>query len=143
MSTTIAWTLWASSARGRSARCAVVEECSHWDVIIWNGPSIVLWERLGTEAVAKERSDEYWSLMVSRGWEPVAGEPNHTGGGPEPFRRACPECGERAGAVTHRRNAFIVMTCEACGWRSSDHARTARHDRRHSQREHSDRRRAA
>jgi hypothetical protein len=120
-----------------------LEDCSRWDVIVWNGPSIVLWERVDTEEIARARSDEYWALMVAGGWEPAEGDPNHTGGGPEPFRRKCAECGERAGAVTHRRNAFIVVTCEACGWRSRDHARTARYDRRHGQREHSDRRRAA
>ena len=141
--TTTAWILEATSARRRSARCALLEDGRHWDVIVWNGPSIVLWERVDTEEIARARSDEYWSLMVSHGWEPAGGEPNHTGGGPEPFRRTCPECREHAGGVTHRRNAFIVMTCEACGWRWSDHARTAREDRRHARREYSDRRRAA
>jgi hypothetical protein len=84
------WTLWAGSARKRSARCALLEDCGHWDVVVWNGPSIVLWERVDTEEIARARSDEYWSLMVSRGWGPAEGEPIHTGGGPEPFRPPVP-----------------------------------------------------
>lgn len=144
MSTTVtAWRLSADATRRRSARCLLVDRSGHWDVIVWNGPSIVLWERVETERIARARADEYWALMVSHGWLPAAGEPEHTGGGPEPFRRTCPECGATAAGVTHRRNSFIVLACDACDWRGQARARTARGDRRQAQREQPDRRRAA
>ena len=141
MSTTVtAWNL--AGPRGRASRCLIKDEDGRAAVIVWNGPSIVLWERCPTRTAAHGRADELWTMLVAHGWVPPKDEVNH-GGGPEAFRRTCPECQEYAGGVTHRRNAFIVLACQACGFRWNDRARVGGADRRVTPRSQADRRRAA
>jgi hypothetical protein len=137
------WTL--VNPSGRPARCLLSRCNGHRDVIVWNGPSIVLWERCHSEEEADRRADELWSVLVASGWSPGAEE-----SGEEPpgtvtsiFRRTCAECGAPSAVVTHRRHGFIVMSCESCQERWNDRERVAAHDRRQQQRDVHDRRRAA
>ena len=141
MSTAItAWML--AGPRGRPSRCLIKEADGRSDVIVWNGPSIVLWERCATAAEASRRADELWTMLVAHGRVPPVEEMSQ-GGGPEPFRRTCPECQQVAGEVTHRRNAFLVLGCQACGFRWNDRARSGGQDRRVTARPQADRRRVA
>jgi hypothetical protein len=141
MSATVtAWTL--AGPQGRVSRCLIKPADGRRDVIVWNGPSIVLWERCASEEAAHFRADELWTLLVAHAWVPPEQDANR-GGGPEPFRRGCPECQQQTGRVTNRRNAFLVLACDACGFRWNARARTAAGDRRLAPRAQPDRRRAA
>ena len=138
--TITAWNL--AGSRGRTSRCLIKDAGGRADVIVWNGPSIVLWERCPTHRDAETRADELWTLLVAHGAVPPVDEVTR-GGGPEPFRRTCPECSDLSGAVTHRRNAFLVLACESCGFHWNARGRIAGNDRRLLPRTQPDRRRRA
>src|SRR5688572_20429821 len=59
---------------GRPSRCLISKINGHHDVVVWNGPSIVLWERFHTAEEAQGRADELWTMLVAHGCEPSAGE---------------------------------------------------------------------
>ena len=95
---------------GRPSRCLLSEIAGHTDVIVWNGPSIVLWERHQSLAEARHRADELWTVLVAYGCEPAAGEPSVFGTS-LPFRRSCPDCHDGTGRVRHRRGGYLVVEC--------------------------------
>lgn len=127
---------------GRPTRCLLSEISSHHDVVVWNGPSIVVWERYPTATEARGRADELWTVLVAHGCEPAAGERFEV----EPvtaFKRSCPDCGSGSGDVRHRRSGFLVLGCEACGRAWNSRERAAVDDRRSAPRTQPDRRQAA
>ncbi len=68
-STISAWRL--VRPNGRAARCLLSDVAGHYDVVLWNGSSIVLWERHATIDDARHRADELWTLLVAREPMPV------------------------------------------------------------------------
>ena len=140
VATTTAWRM--VRPNGRPSRCLVSRISGFFDVIVWNGPSIVLWERFHTATEAQGRTNELWTMLVAHGCEPASGERFDT----EPvttFRRSCPACGSSAGDVRHRRSGFLVLGCEQCGRAWNSRERTAGDDRRSTSRTQPDRRHAA
>ena len=127
---------------GRPSRCLVSKINGHHDVIVWNGPSIVLWERFHTATEAQNRTDELWTMLVAHGCEPTAGERFDAEPG-TPFRRSCSACVGGVGNVRHRRRSFVVLGCEQCGRAWNSRERTASDDRRSTIRTQPDRRQAA
>lgn len=138
--TTSAWRM--VRPNGRPTRCVVSHISGHHDVVVWNGPSIVLWERYQTAGDAQRRADELWTMLVAHGCEPGAGERFDTEPA-SPFRRSCPACRSAAGDVRHRRSGFLVLGCERCGRAWNSRERTAADDRRSTPRTQPDRRHAA
>jgi hypothetical protein len=134
-----AWKL--ADRNGRPARCLVSERDSGWQLVLWSGASIALWERCATEQGALTRADELRGELVQHGWRGTEGEDGIRPA--SPFRRACPECRQRAATVTDRRTDSVVLRCYNCerGWH--DRERLATRDRRRLTRDQDDRRRAA
>jgi hypothetical protein len=62
----IAWRL--CNASGQPAQCIVNERDRRWQVIVREGPRIVLAERCESDDVAFERANEIWRTMVEQGW---------------------------------------------------------------------------
>lgn len=127
---------------GRPSRCLLSEIAGHTDVIVWNGPSIVLWERHQSLADARHRADELWTVLVAYGCEPAVGEPLMFRTS-LPFRRSCPDCQDETGRVRHRRGGYLVVECERCGRTWNAQERSFNAERRLMPRTDPDRRHAA
>jgi hypothetical protein len=138
--TTTAWKM--VRPNGRPSRCLVSRISGFADVVVWNGPSIVLWERFHSAAEAYGRADELWTMLVAHGCEPAAGE-RFEAEPVTPFRRRCPACASATADVRHRRSGFLVLGCEQCGRAWNSRERTAADDRRSTPRTQPDRRQAA
>ena len=137
---TSAWKL--IRPNGRPTRCLLSAINGHCDVIVWNGPSIVLWERHHGRDNAGRRADELWTMLVAYGCQPPPDEDRWTAS--LPFRRTCPDCQHRTASVRHQRGEYLVLGCPLCGQSWNARERTASIDRRVNVRtEGTDRRKAA
>jgi hypothetical protein len=140
MSTAIsAWKL--IRPNGRPTRCLLSVVNGYCDVIVWNGPSIVLWERHRRTDDAARRADELWTILVAYGCQPMPHESSDNAS--VHFRRACPECLQQTAAVRYRRGEYLVLNCGVCGQLWHARERNASFDRRAMTREGADRRKAA
>jgi ribosomal protein L37AE/L43A len=138
--TTSAWKL--IRPNGRPTRCLLSAISGHCDVIVWNGASIVLWERHLAREEAQRRADELWTMLVAHGARPVAPETLQEERAVE-FVRACPDCRSQTAGIRHRRREFLVVACSKCGQTWNGRDRSAAVDRRTMLRDGADRRRAA
>lgn len=135
-------TAWNLTRDRRPSRCLISETDGGWDVIVWNGPSIVLWERQPTAEAASARADELWTVLVAYGAAPPDEHLKLVVGATDAFRRTCPDCEQPAARVTHVRGAYVVLACDACAYAWNDRRRTSTKDRRLTPRV-GDRRKAA
>ena len=56
---------------GRPARCLLSAIEGHYDVVVWNGSSIVLFEQHASVDEARHRADELWIQLVAQDGAPV------------------------------------------------------------------------
>lgn len=140
---TTAWKM--ADPAGRGATCLVSERGVRWQLVVWNGDAIVLWESHATGEEASRRAGELSAVHVRNGWQPAEDASSTPGidSGREYFQRACPDCRQQTAVVTYRRHGYVVLFCETCehGW--TDRERAAAGSHQPAALPHRDRRRAA